>query len=323
MDGNTMTSKTLICGATGFIGRNILEALSATKSYDLLAHWNVKKPFEINGMKGAVEWRRANLLKRGEVCNLLEGVDTIIQAAAVTSGSRDITERPHVHVCDNAIMNSLLLAEACDKGVKKIIFMSCSVMYESNAGMLKEEEVNINKIDEKYFGAAHTKLYIERMLEFYSMRYDIQCMAIRHSNVYGPYDKFDDKKSHFFGATVRKIMDCKDGVIKVWGDGTEKKDLLYVGDLVCFIQSALRQGWKGYDVVNCGSGEALPISEIVKRMVMLSGRELSIRYALNKPHIKASIEICCEKARSKYGWQARTRLDEGIRKTYQWYRRGV
>ncbi|MCP9882395.1 NAD-dependent epimerase/dehydratase family protein [Cyanobium sp. Alchichica 3B3-8F6] len=315
-----MTSKTLVCGATGFIGRNILEALSKTNPQVVVAHWNIKEPFEISGMKDSIEWRRANLLKREEVRSLLDGVDTIIQAAAVTSGSKDITERPHIHVCDNAVMNSLLLAEACAQGVKRIIFMSCSVMYESNAGALKETQVNLNKIDKRYFGAAHTKLYIERMLEFYSMTYGIQCMAIRHSNIYGPHDKFDEARSHFFGATVRKIFDCNDGTISVWGDGTEKKDLLYVSDLVRFIQAALRQGWTGYEIVNCGSSCALAISEIVTRMVDLSGRQLSIRYDLDKPHINATIEMCCDRIRTHYGWQATTTIDEGIQKTYRWYR---
>jgi len=221
-----MSSKILVCGATGFIGRNILESLSETKTHDLVAHWNVREPYGIKNLKESIEWRKADLLKREDIDKLLEGVDTIIQAAAVTSGSKDITERPHVHVCDNAVMNSLLLAQACFAGVKRIIYLSCSVMYESNAGPLRENQVDINKIHRRYFGAAHTKLYIERLLEFYSMTYGIDCMAIRHSNIYGPYDKYDKQISHFFGATVRKIMDCRDDVITVWGNGTEKKDLL-------------------------------------------------------------------------------------------------
>jgi len=314
-----MSSKILVCGATGFIGRNILESLSETKTHDLVAHWNVREPYGIKNLKESIEWRKADLLKREDIDKLLEGVDTIIQAAAVTSGSKDITERPHVHVCDNAVMNSLLLAQACFAGVKRIIYLSCSVMYESNAGPLRENQVDINKIHRRYFGAAHTKLYIERLLEFYSMTYGIDCMAIRHSNIYGPYDKYDKQISHFFGATVRKIMDCRDDVITVWGNGTEKKDLLYVSDLVNFITAAIDQGWSGYEVVNCGSGEALSITEIVTRMVALSRRTLRVRYDSKMPHIKATIEMSCEKIRKKYGWHPLTTLEEGIQRTYNWY----
>ena len=61
---------------------------------------------------------------------------------------------------------------------------------------------------------------------------------VRHSNIYGPHDKFDLEKSHVFGATITKVMQAKDK-IEVWGEGKEIRDFLYIDDLIDFIKKAL------------------------------------------------------------------------------------
>ena len=66
-------------------------------------------------------------------------------------------------------------------------------------------------------------------------------MVIRHSNIYGPYDKYDLDKSHVFGATITKVMTNKNNRIEVWGKGTERRDFLYVDDLVDFISLAIKK----------------------------------------------------------------------------------
>jgi nucleoside-diphosphate-sugar epimerase len=287
--------------------------------YIVIGHWNEREPYELSDCEQTIEWRRANLMKEDEICRLLEDVDIIIQAAAVTSGSKDIIESPHVHICKNAVMNSLLLAEAYKRKVKKFVFMSCSVMYKSGVGPQKEDQVDVDAIDRRYFGAAHTKMYIEKIMEFYSMSGEMTCIAIRHSNIYGPHDKYDEFKSHFFGATVRKIMSNAGGELLVWGDGSEKKDLLYVEDLVRFVESVLCQESSRFEVVNCGSEAAVPIADIVKEMLALSGNEFTIRYDKDMPHIPASIEMCCKKARMMYHWTPKVGIREGIIRTLKWY----
>ena len=81
----------------------------------------------------------------------------------------------------------------------------------------------------------NTKVYVEKMCEFFSRLGKTKHTVLRHSNMYGPHDKYDLEKSHVFGATVTKVMNSTDGKVNVWGTGEEKRDLLYVGDLVDFI----------------------------------------------------------------------------------------
>ena len=155
--------KILICGATGFIGRNLINYFLNKKSYKVFATFNNKKPFDSSEFVENVSWIKANLLNQNDVVNALKNKDIVIQAAATTSGSKDIIQRPYIHVTDNAIMNSLLLRQAMQSKVSHFIFFSCTVMYQSSSKPLKETDWNpSDQIYHKYYGVANTKIYIEQ-----------------------------------------------------------------------------------------------------------------------------------------------------------------
>jgi nucleoside-diphosphate-sugar epimerase len=115
--------------------------------------------------------------------------DVVIQAAATTSGSKDIVNNPSLHVTDNAVMNSYIFREAVSAKVKHVVFFSCTVMYPSSDVAIPEDTAP--DPHPRYFGVAHTKMYIEKMAEFYSRIGETKFTVIRHSNIYGPHDKFD------------------------------------------------------------------------------------------------------------------------------------
>ena len=76
---------------------------------------------------------------------------------------------------------------------------------------------------ERYFGAGWMKVFVEKMCEFYSRLGMNKYTVIRHSNIYGPHDKFDLDKSHVFGATLNKVINAKDDKVTVWGRGLEEE----------------------------------------------------------------------------------------------------
>ena len=101
-------------------------------------------------------------------------------------------------------------------------------MYQSSNHAIKENDYNPStSLHDRYFGVGHTKLYTEKMLQFFSSISDMKTTAIRHSNVYGPFDKFDFERSHVFGASISKVM-LAAREVTVWGTGEEERDLLHV-----------------------------------------------------------------------------------------------
>lgn len=312
--------RVLICGATGFIGRNIAESFAQDGGLEVVGVFNKRKPFDYPG----VAWVQADLTNAQDIENCIKGVDVIVQAAATTSGSKDIVSRPYIHVTDNAVMNSLLFRAAHDHGVKHVIFFSCSVMYPSSDTPLREEDFDASAgIHDRYFGVGWTKVYIEKMCQFYARLGKTRYTAIRHSNVYGPYDKYDLERSHVFGATITKVMSAKDGRIQVWGDGAEARDLIHVDDLTRFVRLAIERQTEPFTLCNVGAGQAVSIKDLVQRIVKLSGRALAIEHDLTKPTIKTTLSLDCAKARQDFQWEPKIALDDGIATTLDWWRKHI
>ncbi len=308
----------LICGATGFLGRNILEYYSKKNQYDIKAV-HFRRPAIIEYQN--VEWIHCDLRNSDDVKKAIEGVDIVLQFAATTSGAKDILSKPYIHVTDNAIMNSLLLRESFEQEVKHFIFPSCTIMYQSSENLIKETDFNpADEIKSTYFGAGHTKVYLENMCEFYSRFGKTKHTVIRHSNIYGPYDKFDLEKSHVFGATVAKVFNSTDGYVNVWGAGEEKRDLLYVEDFLSFIDCAICNQKSFFDIFNVGLGQFISIKDLVDKIIKQGIIPLKARNDLSKQSISTSICLDCTKAKNILGWSPKFTLDAGILKTIEWYK---
>lgn len=306
--------KVLICGASGFIGRNIAERLSKRDDIELYGTYYETKP-EIKD----ISLSRVDLTREEEVNQIVKGKDIIIQAAAVTSGSKDIVNKPYLHVTDNAIMNSLIFKACFDYRVKHVVFFSCTVMYPSKSSPVKEEDFN-SEITDKYFGVGWTKVYLEKMCEFYSRISDTKYTAVRHTNIYGPFDKYDLDKSHFLGATITKVLTTKEDEIVVWGDGSEERDLLYVSDLVDLIEIVLEKQKDPFELINIGLGKAYSVKDVVEKIIKISGKNIKIKFDNSKPTIKFNLTVNTDRASKKYDWNPKISLEEGIRKTISWYR---
>jgi len=313
--------RVLVCGATGFIGRNVAESLGERDDCEVTGTYFQSEPVIV----GDVEMVHANLLIPDDVQKVVAGKDVILQYAAVTSGSKDIVTAPHIHVTDNAVMNSLLLRAAFDNNVGHFLFPSCAVMYQPSEVPLKEDDFNPSEeMLPSYFGIGNTKVYIEKMCEFFSRLGKTRHTVLRQANVYGPHDKFDLEKSHVFGATMTKVMNTPDGgTIQVWGDGKEARDFLHVGDLVNLIERSIDRQQSPFELYTAGSGEAVPVRELVRKMIEASGKRLEIQYDASQPTIKTSLCLDSTKAKGDFGWTPGIGLDDGIGKTMAWYQENV
>lgn len=311
----------LICGGGGFIGHNCVEYFANKGGYNITATYFREENYTpVTGVK----YVQVDLRDEEQVQYLVQGQNIIVQAAATTTGSKDVIERPYLHVTDNAVMNSLLFREAFEHKVKHVIFFSCTVMLQSVEKPQDEDSYDANlELHPRYYGVGHTKLYIEKMCDFYSRIGETKFTAIRHTNIYGPHDKFDLEKSHVFGATITKVLSSKDGKIHVWGTGEEERDLLYVDDLTKFVESSIINQSKPYELYNCGYGTAISIKELVNKIIEASEKPLEVVHDLSQPTIKTSLSLDCSKAKNELGWKPEITLDQGIAKTIAWWRENI
>ena len=310
--------KILICGATGFVGKNITLGLSGNKNYEIHAV-RFKRPAYKTSKN--VKWHKADLRNPNSVDKLIKGMDIVIQAAATTSGSKDIVSKPFIHVTDNAVINSYMFRSSFTHKIKHFIFPSCTVMYPSSKKATKENDYNGNIID-KYKGAGETKVYLEKIAKFYSMLSDTKFTIIRHSNIYGPHDKYDLDKSHVFGATITKVMRANK-TLEVWGTGKEIRDFLYAEDLVDFIKKSIKNQKEQYQIYNCGSGNPVTVKELCEKIIKISGKDIKIKFNKSKPSIPFNLFLNCSKAKKDLSWSPKTNIDDGIKSTITWWKKNI
>lgn len=305
-----------VCGATGFIGRNVAEHFAALGDA-VTGVYHRRPPFE----HPAIRWVQADLTQAADVDRVMAGTDILVHAAATTSGAKDILGRPHIHIADNAVMTSLLFRAAFEAKLAQVVFFSCSIIYQSSDRPRKETDFDANApLYPAYFGGGWNKIYFEKMAEFYAGQGETRFTALRHSNIYGPHDKFDLDRSHVFGATVTKVMTAGDGRVVVWGSGDEARDLLHVSDLCAAVERSLGQP-DAFGLYNIGAGRAVAVKDLVRLIVEASGRALDIVHDLSRASIKTTVALDCDKARRELGWAPAIGLNDGIAATLDWWRR--
>lgn len=313
-----MKKKIIILGASGFIGKNALKLFQNLKQYKVYGTYfrntPIKSPY--------IKYIKADLRNKLDVSKCMKGKDYVLQAAAVTEGIKDARKYPIKYITDNAIINSNILEGVVKYKIKHFIFLSCTLMYKPSIKLQRERDLNLNqKMYPSYFGGAWNKIYIEKICEYYSNISNTKFSILRHSNVYGPYDNYDPARSHLFAATIKKVLDAKEhSTIKVWGDGKQKRDLLYIDDLTNAIRLTFKNQKTKYEIINIGSGKMIKVKDLVIKIITFSNKKLSIDYDLSKPSNKFFVSLDCKLALQKIQWKQKTEIEKGIVKTIEWYK---
>ena len=308
----------LVCGANGFIGRNALEFFQ--QEYDITAVLFSSNNPDYGKIEG-VRYVKADLRIEQEVKDIFEEqqYDVVIQAAATTTGAKDVVERPYVHVTDNVVMNAWIFREATLNKVGHVLFPSCTVMYQPKETPQSEEDWDAGEeIYSSYFGVGNMKVFTEMMCDFYSRIGQTKFTAFRHSNVYGPYDKFDLDKCHVIPAFVNKIINADD-TLEIWGTGNAARDVVYIEDLITFIDACIKNQRTSYELFNCGAGEAFAIIKLATTIMEIGDKNLNIEFDITKPDIPTTVILNCTKARKALGWKPKVSLREGLARTRKWY----
>lgn len=310
--------KVLVLGGTGFIGRNFVEYYANKKDYEVTATYFTRIPWDLTIAK----WMRADLRIDDDVNRVINDFDLVIQAAATTSGIRDGVNRPDLHMTDNVVMNAQILRRVNQLKINNFVFFSCTTMLQTSSEPQKETDLDLSlEMHPTYFGVGWTKVYIEKLCEFYARKSSngTQFHVIRHSNVYGPHDKFDLDRSHVFGASITKVMTAENEVL-IWGSGKEKRDLVHVEDLISLVDLAVARQETRFSIYNCG-GDFISVRDLVQRIIEVSGRKnVVLKFDETKPTVDFEATLDCSFAISVLGWEKKVSLEEGISRTIKFWK---
>jgi GDP-L-fucose synthase len=249
--------------------------------------------------------------------------DLIVHAAAVVGGIGANMDHPGRFFYENALMGIQLIEAARKAGVAKLVCIGTVCAYPKFTPTPFREDDLWNGYPEETnapYGLAKKMLLVQ--LQAYRQEYGFNGIYLLPANLYGPRDNFDLRTSHVIPAMIRKFLEAKDGVVTLWGDGTPTREFLYVDDAVEGILAASER-YDGGDPVNLGTGTMVSIAELAETVARLTGFTGRIEWDASLPGGQPRRQIDATRARERFGFEARVPLEEGLRRTLDWYRSGA
>jgi UDP-glucose 4-epimerase len=298
--------RVLITGGAGFIGSNLVEHLY--NSCELIVLDNLSAGQGLLQLPEGVKLIRGDFTDESILAKCLHGVDAVVHLAAL-SGVIDSIEDPQPSFKINVIGSFQLLELARAARVRRVINASTGGALLGEVKTPISESMTPSPLSP--YGAS--KLAVEGYCSAFAGAYGLPCTTLRFSNIYGP--RSGHKKS-VVAAFIKNLM--RGEPLTVYGDGTQQRDYLYVGDLVRWIEIALKRNIVG--AYQLGSGRPTSLQELIAVLRTVASREFDVMY---KPARQGEVHATwCDisKATRELGSSAGTSLEEGVRRTWEWFR---
>ncbi len=227
-------------------------------------------------------------------------------------------------IYDNIMIAANVIHASYKFGVKKLLNLGSSCIYPKFAPQpMKEEQLLTGLLEPTNEPYAIAKISAIKLCKYYNEQYGTNFISAMPTNIYGPNDNFDLETSHVLPAFIRKFHEAKvshQPTVTLWGTGKPYRDFLYVDDLAdaCLFLMTKYDYKDIGEFINIGTGKDMTITELaelVKRVVVYEG---DIRHDLTKPDGTPRKLLDVSRLRS-LGWNAKTDIEEGIRKTYEFF----
>ncbi|MBM3646999.1 MAG: NAD-dependent epimerase/dehydratase family protein [Alphaproteobacteria bacterium] len=310
--------KILVAGGAGFIGTNL--ALRLTRQGARLRLTLHDKPLQ--AAFPTAEVVKLDLRRLEDCARAVEGMDYVFICAAHTSGAAVIRATPLAHVTPNVLINASLLDAAYRARVQKVCFISTGAVYpDTGARPVAEAEGMMGDPHEVYFPVGWMKRYVEILCRTYGEKItpSMPTVVVRPSNIYGPYDKFDFAVSHVTAALIRRVVE-RQTPLEVWGTGEDIRDLLYIDDFIDGLLAAFAVD-RAYFEVNICAGRGHSVRQVLQTLLDVDGfGDADVRFDPSRPSTIPVRLMDNRLARDLLGFEARTRLPDGLRRTLEWYR---
>lgn len=301
----------LITGGAGFIGSHILAQLQGRRDMDVVVFDNLSS--------GSKEHVPAGMeLVEGDVCDEAavdalfadHHFDAVIHLAAQTMVPTSV-EQP-VLDCQINLEGVLHVLEACRiHGTGHILFSSSAAVYGDNLHIpLKETE---RLVPTSPYGI--TKMTTEHYLRVYHELYGMDATVFRFANVYG--ERQGEKGEGGVVSIFCKLLSQRQG-ITVFGDGNQTRDFVYVGDIAQAIIRALPL--KGCHTMNVSTGQETSINDLIRSFEKAVGYTVPVQYTAPRTGDILRSVLSNEALKRDLGFVPEMDLEEGIRRTYDWYR---
>jgi len=258
--------------------------------------------------------------------------DYVLLAAAKVGGIHANNTYPAEFIHINLAIQNNVIHNSWLHGVKRLLFLGSSCIYPKFAPQpMKEEHLLTGLLEPTNEPYALAKIAGIKQCESYNRQYGTKFIAVMPTNLYGPGDNFHPENSHVLPALIRRFHEAKmlnTPEVVVWGSGTPRRELLYVDDMAagCLHLMELADEQIAPELlsypkpcfVNLGTGEDVTIRELAETVRAVVGFAGNLVFDASKP------DGTPRKLQDVFrmhglGWRHEVELEEGIRRTYQWF----
>jgi GDP-L-fucose synthase len=264
-----------------------------------------------------------NLLNQSDVQSFfnINCPEYVFICAAKVGGIKANNEMKGDFIYENLTIQSNIIKSSKDYNVKKLIFLGSSCIYPKLSPQpIKEEYLLTGPLEPTNDAYAIAKIAGIKMCQSFNQQYSTNYISVMPTNLYGPNDNYDLNNSHVLPAMIRKFHEAKlEGKDKVelWGTGTPMREFLYVEDLAdaCVY---LMKNYNSSEVINIGTGVDITINDLALTIKEVVGFKGDIYFNTDMPDGTPRKLLDVSKLK-ELGWEYKTTLREGIKKTYKNY----
>jgi len=250
-----------------------------------------------------------------------ETPEYVFLSAAKVGGIGWNKQCPADFIYDNLQIQNNVIHYSYINNVKKLLFLGSACIYPKITQQpIKEEYLMTSELEPTNEGYALSKIVGLKMCQYYNKQYGFNSISLMPANLYGNNDNFNIEKCHVIPAMIRKFIDAKESnqtSVTCFGDGTPTREFLYSDDLAdaCLF---LMNGYDSPDIINVGSNEEISIKNLAETIKKYVGYSGEIVWDTNKPNGTPLRKICNKKI-NDLGWHSHTSLENGIKRTIDWY----
>jgi UDP-glucose 4-epimerase len=310
----------VITGGAGFIGSTLAGRLAGDNQivlFDNLARNTIQHTGLQNNVN--ISLVQGDILDLQAVAKAVEGADIVVHAAAI-AGIDTVIKSPVRTMEVNMIGTANVLRAAQLAGVRdRVIEFSTSEVFGSMAYRVSEENQAVaGSAGEARWVYAVSKLAGEHLAHAYFREHNLPTVTLRPFNIYGPGQTGEGAIQIF----IRKALNNEP--ISIYGDGTQIRAWCFVDDMVDALMLAMERPEAIGESFNVGNARAVTtIFGLAEAVCRVLGSSSEIVF---KPPLSADIELRIpetRKAEQLLGYKAKVDLEEGIRRTAEWYRVNV